>query len=63
MEKRNHKEEGWETPSLEWIHRIRREQQAERAGRPITPLAGSQAESLAQQYGLKLASRQAPSHK
>ncbi len=50
-------EEGWETPSLEWIHRVRLERQAERAGRPLAPLSGQQAEKLAQQYGLKLARR------
>jgi len=62
MKKRNEEEEEpWETPSLEWIHRVRRERQAARAGRAVAPLAGREAESLAQQYGLKLARRPTPS--
>ncbi len=61
MKKADGEDERWETASLEWIHRIRRERQAARAGRPIVPLAGSKAESLAQQYGLKLGRRGTPS--
>jgi tRNA(Ile)-lysidine synthase TilS/MesJ len=44
-----------ETPSLEWIHRVRRERQAERRGRPILPLSKKETEKLAKQYGLKIA--------
>lgn len=46
--------ETWETPSLEWIHRIRRARQAEREGRPIALLSKQETERLAKQYGLKL---------
>ena len=45
----------WETPSLEWIHRVRLERQAERGGRLIHPLSKKEAEQLAKQYGLKIA--------
>ena len=55
MKKRELDEEGWETPSLEWIHRVRRQQYAKRAGRPFLPLSRKEAEKLTQQYGLKLA--------
>ena len=55
MKKRDGETEKWETPSLEWIHRVRRERQAERGGRPILPLSRKEAERLAKQYGLKLA--------
>ena len=48
-------EEAWETPSLEWIHRIRRERQIARTGQAIRPLAPTEAEKLAKQYGLRLA--------
>ncbi len=41
-------------PSLEWIHRVRRERQAERAGRPLRPLSKEESEKLAKKYGLKL---------
>ena len=59
MKKHKHEDEMWETPSLEWIHRVRHERQAERGGQPIVPLAGKEAEKLAKQYGLKL-TRQTP---
>lgn len=55
MKKREGEPEKWETPSLEWIHRVRRERQAERQGRPLRPISRKEAERLAQQYGLKLA--------
>ena len=55
MKKREGEAEQWETPSLEWIHRIRRERQAERKGRPLGPISRQEAERLAKQYGLKLA--------
>lgn len=55
MKRHKQEDEKWETPSLEWIHRVRRERQAERGGRPILPLSRKQAEQLAKQYGLKLA--------
>lgn len=53
MKKPKKEEDMWETPSLEWIHRVRRERQAERGGRPIRPLSKKEAEKLAKQYGLK----------
>ncbi len=57
MKKRAVEKELWETPSLEWIHRVRRERQVERAGRPLRPLSYKKAEKLAKKYGLELASR------
>lgn len=48
-------EERWETPSLEWIHRVRQERQAERGGQVPHLLSQEEAETLAKQYGLKLA--------
>jgi len=54
MSKASVQEEPWETASLEWIHRVRRERQAERSGRPVTPLPHQEAEQLANQFGLKL---------
>ena len=55
MKKRDGGAEHWETPSLEWIHRVRRENQAERQGRPIVPLSRKEAERLAKRYRLKVA--------
>ena len=55
MKKREGGGEHWETPSLEWIHRVRRENQAGRQGGPIVPLSRRQAERLAKRYGLKVA--------
>ena len=55
MKKREGEAEQWETPSLEWIHRVRRERQEERKGRPLRPISRQEAERLARQYGLKLA--------
>lgn len=55
MKKRKHEDESWETPSLEWIHRVRRARQAERGGRSAAPLSKKETERLAKQYGLKLA--------
>ncbi len=57
MKKNEGADEHWEAPSLEWIHRVRRERQAERKGQPVVPLSRSQVESLAKKYGLKLADR------
>lgn len=54
MKKREAEAEQWETPSLEWIHRVRRERQAARRGRPIVPLSRKKTERLAKQYGLKV---------
>jgi hypothetical protein len=54
MKKREGKAEQWETPSLEWIHRVRRQRQVERKGRPLRPLSRQEAECLAKRYGLKL---------
>lgn len=45
----------WETPSLEWIHAVRREEQQARRGQPARPLPRREAEKLARRYGLKLA--------
>jgi hypothetical protein len=42
-------------PSLEWIHKVRRDRQKARRGRPARPLAPSEAEKLARRYRLKLA--------
>ena len=55
MKKRETDKEAWEAPSLEWIHRVRRERQGARGGRPVRPLSRTEAEKLAKQYGLKLA--------
>ena len=54
MKKREPIEEKWETPSLEWLHHVRRELQAERREREL-PLSRTEAEQLAKQFGLKLA--------
>lgn len=54
MKKRESQKEAWETPSLEWIHRVRRERQAERAGRVLRPVSREESEKLAKKYGLKL---------
>jgi hypothetical protein len=54
MKKRNSEEGMWETPSLEWIHRVRSEQQAKRKGEKLVPLSHEEAEALAKQYGLSL---------
>lgn len=53
MKKSEVAEEAWETPSLEWIHRIRKEMHAERKGKPARPLSRKEAETLAKKYGLK----------
>jgi hypothetical protein len=55
MKKHRIEEEPWETASLEWIHRIRRERQLGRAGQPPRPPAKKESEKLAKEYGLKLA--------
>jgi hypothetical protein len=57
MRKHKNQEEPWETPSLEWIHRVRSEHQAERLNHPMQPLLPKEAEKLAKKYGLKLARR------
>ena len=54
MTKHENEKESWETPSLEWIHRVRRERQTKRSGRPLQPLSQEEAEKLAKRYGLKL---------
>ena len=41
--------------SLEWIHKVRRERQQARRGRPAQALPRGEAEKLARRYGLKLA--------
>ena len=61
MKKREVEKESWETPSLEWIHRVRRDRRKERAGRRLKPLSREESERLASQYGLKLARHRAVS--
>jgi len=55
MRKREEPREIWETPSLEWIHQIRRGRQRQRAGQPLYPLSRKESERLAKKFGLKLA--------
>ena len=55
MKKRENEKKAWEAPSLEWIHRVRRQQQAARAGKVLRPLSSKEAEKLVKKYGLKLA--------
>ncbi len=55
MKRRRVEKEIWETPSLEWIHRVRRELQQERGGQPPRPLSKKESERLVKRYGLKLA--------
>ncbi len=55
MKKRETEKETPETASLEWIHQVRRDRQAERAARPLLPLSHEESEKLARKYGLKLA--------
>ena len=54
MKKRENDLGHWETPSLDWIHRVRRERHAERAGRPLRPLSQEESEQLVKRYGVKL---------
>ncbi len=54
MKKRDAEKEAWGTPSLEWIHRVRRERQVARGGQPVRSLPRREAEKLAKRYGLKL---------
>jgi hypothetical protein len=54
MTKADEREQEWETPSLEWIHRIRRERQQERGARRPRPLPRNKAEKLAEEYGLRI---------
>jgi hypothetical protein len=51
MKKAEREEAPWETPSLEWIHRVRRDRQAERKGRPVRPLPHTEVETLAKRLG------------
>lgn len=55
MKKGKRRKQVWETPSLTWIHQIRRDRQRERAGRSLYPLSRKESERLADKYGLKLA--------
>lgn len=55
MRNRRTKEEPWEAPSLEWIHRVRRERQLQREEQRPRPLSRKESERLAKRYGLKLA--------
>ena len=54
MTRREAENERWETPSLEWIHQVRREQQWKRGKKPPRPMPRAQAEALAKKNGLKL---------
>ena len=54
MKKVDEREPEWETPSLEWIHRVRRERQQERGARRPRPLSRDKAEKLAEEYGLRI---------
>lgn len=47
----------WETPSLDWIHRVRRESREGSAGRPPEILSREEAEKLAARFGLELGPR------
>ena len=55
MKKREDGKKAWEAPSLEWIHRVRRQRKADRAGKVLRPLSSKEAEKLVKKYGLKLA--------
>ena len=55
MKKRKALDEVGETPSLQWIHRVRRDEQLSRRGRPPRVLPRSEAEKFARRYGLDLA--------
>ncbi len=46
--------DSWETPSLEWIHEVRRRRQVERKGQPPRRLSREEAEKLAERFGLRL---------
>jgi len=59
MKKHEAEKEAWETPSLEWIHRVRRERQVARAGQVVRLLSRREADGLAKRYGLKLAHSEA----
>ncbi len=48
-------EEKWETPSLEWIHRVRAEHARRRKG-ALSPMPLAKQKALAAEYGLKLVS-------
>jgi hypothetical protein len=63
MQKKNETLNGVEeTPSLQWIHRVRRDEQLARRKRPPRPLTRREAEKLARRYGLELA-RRAPAER
>lgn len=55
MKETERKEPPWESPSLEWIHRVRQDRQAERRGQPLHPLPHTEAEELAKRFGPKVA--------
>ena len=55
MKKGKAADEVGEAPSLQWIHRVRRDEQLARRGRPPRVLPRSEAEKLARRYGLALA--------
>jgi hypothetical protein len=47
-------EEYWDSPSLAWIHRIRREMAVERAAAPPKPPTKAQIQRLAKKFSLRL---------
>jgi len=55
MKKSKTSEHLGETPSLQWIHQVRRDEQLARRGCLPPPLSRSEAEKLARRYGLDLA--------
>ena len=59
MRKREEAEEKWETPSLEWIHRVRAEHARRRRGGPLKAMPVAKQKALAAKYGLKLVSPRA----
>lgn len=59
MKRRDTRAETWETPSLDWIHRVRRRRQAARRSRAVQPLSRPEAQRLVERYGLKLARKTA----
>jgi hypothetical protein len=50
-------DEYWETPSLAWIHRIRREIDRKRAGKPVKIRSVAEFKRLANAYGLTIRSQ------
>ena len=55
--KKKASDEAEESPSLQWIRRVRRQEQLARRGRSPRPLPRSEAAKLARRYGLDLGLR------